>query len=318
MDYRRLGSSGLKVSAIGVGCNQFGSYLDAAGTAAVVHAALDAGISFFDTADVYGNKGLSEEYLGQALAGRWDKVVVASKVRHPMGDGPNDGGASRYHLQNAVEASLRRLKTDHIDLYQIHAWDANTPIEETLRTLDDLVRAGKVRYLGASNFAAWQLCHANDLAARHGWEPFVSVQPEYNLLAREAERELIPFCQWSGVGVLPYFPLAGGFLTGKYQRGQEPPPGTRGTRSPYVRAFLKPETFDLLDKLRPIAAAHGRSLADLAIAWLLAQPRIASVIAGATRPEQIQANAAASTFAISPDDLAQIRSTLDGSAGGSE
>jgi aryl-alcohol dehydrogenase-like predicted oxidoreductase len=312
MEYRNLGRSGLKVSAVGVGCNQFGGYLDQAATTAVVHAALDEGINFFDTADVYGNKGLSEEYLGQALAGRWNAVVVATKVRHPMGDGPNDAGASRYHLQNAVEASLRRLKTDHVDLYQMHAWDAATPLEETLRTLDDLVRAGKVPYLGASNFAAWQLCHANDLAALHGWEAFVSVQPEYNLLARDIERELLPYCQWAGVGLLPYFPLAGGFLTGKYQRGQEPPAGTRATRSPYVRKWFRPETFDLLDKLRPIAERHGRTLADLAIAWLLAQPRIASVIAGATRPEQVRVNAAASTWVLTGEEVAEIRGILEG------
>jgi aryl-alcohol dehydrogenase-like predicted oxidoreductase len=239
-------------------------------------------------------------------------VVVATKVRSRMGDGPNDAGTSRYHIANAVEASLRRLKTDHIDLYQIHSWDGSVPLDETLRALDDLVRTGKVRYLGASNFSAWQLCHANDLAAQHGWEAFVSVQPEYNLLAREIERELLPYCQWSGVGILPYFPLAGGFLTGKYTRGEAPPPGTRGERSQYVQQFLKPGNFDLLDQLRPIAEANGRSLADLAIAWLLAQPRVASVIAGATRPEQIHRNAAASTWVLTPEELAKIRSVLEG------
>ncbi len=310
MDYRNLGRSGVKVSAVGVGCNQFGSYLDQDGTTAVVHAALDEGINFFDTADVYGNKGLSEEYLGTALAGRWDEVVVATKVRSRMGDGPNDAGTSRYHIQNAVEASLRRLQTDHIDLYQIHSWDGSVLLEETLRALDDLVRAGKVRYLGASNFDAWQLCRANDLAEMRGWEAFVSVQPEYNMLAREIEKELLPYCEWSGVGILPYFPLAGGFLTGKYQRNEPPAAGTRGQRSQYVQGFLKPENFDVLDRLRPIAEAHERTLADLAIAWLLAQPRVASVIAGATKPEQIRINAAASTWALTPDEVTQIRAIL--------
>lgn len=315
MEYRNLGRAGVKVSAVGVGCNQFGSYLDQEGTTAVVHAALDEGINFFDTADVYGNKGLSEEYLGTALVGRRHQVVVATKVRHPMGDGPNDGGTSRYHIFNAVEGSLRRLKTDHIDLYQIHRWDDVAPLEETLRALDDLVRAGKVRYLGASNFAAWQLCRANDLAEMRGWEAFVSVQPEYNLLARDAERELVPYCRWAGIGILPYFPLAGGFLTGKYRRDEAPPPGTRGERSAYVQQFLRPENFDLLDKLRPIAERHGRTLADLAIAWLLAQPQIASVIAGATRPEQVRTNAAASTWRLTDAEVKEIRQILDGPSG---
>ncbi len=310
MEYRNLGRAGVKVSAVGVGCNQFGSYLDQEGTTAVVHAALDEGINFFDTADVYGNKGLSEEYLGRALAGRWQAVVVATKVRSRMGDGPNDAGTSRYHIQNAVEASLRRLGTDHIDLYQIHSWDGSVQIEETLRALDDLVRSGKVRYLGASNFDAWQLCHANDLAERRGWEAFISVQPEYNMLAREIEKELLPYCEWSGVGILPYFPLAGGFLTGKYTRGEAPPAGTRGQRSQYVQQFLKPENFDVLDRLRPIAEAHGRSLADLAIAWLLAQPRVSSVIAGATKPEQVRINAAASTWVLTAEEVAEIRTIL--------
>ena len=310
MDYRNLGRAGVKVSAVGVGCNQFGSFLDQDGTTAVVHAALDEGINFFDTADVYGNKGLSEEYLGRALAGRWEQAVVATKVRSRMGDGPNDAGTSRYHIQNAVEASLRRLGTDHIDLYQIHSWDGSVQIEETLRALDDLVRSGKVRYLGASNFDAWQLCRANDLAEMRGWEGFVSVQPEYNMLAREIEKELLPYCEWSGVGILPYFPLAGGFLTGKYTRGEAPPAGTRGQRSQYVQQFLKPENFDVLDRLRPIAEAHGRTLADLAIAWLLAQPRVASVIAGATKPEQIRINAAASTWVLTGEEVTQIRGIL--------
>jgi len=314
MEYRNLGRSGVKVSAVGVGCNQFGTPggLDQAGTTAVVHAALDEGINFFDTANVYGNKGLSEEYLGTALAGQWDRVVVATKVRSRMGDGPNDAGTSRYHIQNAVEASLRRLGTDHIDLYQIHSWDGSTPLEESLRALDDLVRAGKVRYLGASNFAAWQLARANDLAEMHGWEAFISVQPEYNMLARDIERELLPYCQWSGVGILPYFPLAGGFLTGKYTRGEAPPEGTRGTRSQYVQQFLTPSNFDVLDQLRPIAEAQGRTQADLAIAWLLAQPRVASVIAGATKPEQVRINAAASGWVLTAEEVTRVRAVLEG------
>src|SRR5262249_51600402 len=253
MQYRQLGRSGLKVSAIGLGCNQFGVVVDREGTRAIVHRALDLGINFFDTADTYGNRGGSEEFLGQALAGQRHQVVLATKVQARMGDGPNDGGASRYHIQSGVEASLRRLKTDHIDLYQIHNFDPATPLEETMRALDDLVRAGKVRYLGASNFLAWQLAHANDIAAMMGWEAFVSVQPHYNLLERQIERELIPYCQFANMGILPYFPLAGGFLSGKYQRGQAPAEGTRGARSAYVQKFLTDANFDLLDALRPLA-----------------------------------------------------------------
>ena len=311
MQYRNLGRSGVKVSAVGVGCNQFGGAVDREGTRAIVHHALDLGINFFDTADIYGSHGASEEFLGDALAGQWQKVVLATKVQARMGDGPNDSGASRYHIQAGVEASLRRLKTDHIDLYQIHNFDPATPLEETLRALDDLVRAGKVRYLGASNFLAWQLARANDVAEMLGWEAFVSVQPHYNLLERAIERELIPYCQFANVGILPYFPLAGGFLTGKYERGQAPAAGTRGARSPYVQKFLTDANFDLLDQLRPLAAAHGRSLTDLAIAWLLAQPQIASVIAGATRPDQVEANARAADWTLTAEAFATMRALLD-------
>jgi len=310
MEYRHLGNAGVKVSAVGIGCNQFGSTVDRDATRAIIHRALDLGVNFFDTADTYGQRGLSEEYLGDALAGQWHRVVVATKVRSRVGDGPNDERASRYHIMSGVENSLRRLKTDHIDLYQIHSWDADTPLEETLRALDDLVRAGKVRYLGASNFAAWQLARANDLAEMRGWAPLVSVQPHYNLLERGAERELVPYCRWAQVGILPYFPLAGGFLTGKYLRGAPPPAGTRGERSPYVQKFLTDRYFDLLDRLRPVAEAQGRPLSDLAIAWLRAQPQVASVIAGVTKPEQIEANARAADWVLTADELATIKDAL--------
>ena len=314
MEYRNLGRAGVKASVVGVGCNQLGSVVDLEGARAIVRQALDHGINFFDTADVYGNRGGSEELLGQALAGEWHRVVLATKARGRMGEGPNDEGASSYHLQQAVEASLRRLKTDHIDLYQIHSWDPSTPLEETMRTLDDLVRAGKVRYLGASNFTAWQLCHANLLAEMRGWASFVTIQPHYHMLEREIERELIPYCQWAGVGILPYFPLAGGFLTGKYQRGRPPPPGTRGERSSYVQNYFAEANFDLLNRLRPIAERHGRTLADLAIAWLLAQPHVVSVIAGATKPEQVAANVRAADWALTREELAEIHGVLDGHA----
>ena len=219
MEYRNLGKAGVKVSAIGVGCNQFGGKVDAEGTKAIVERALEAGINFFDTADVY-SAGKSEEYLGAALQGQWDKVVIASKVRFKMGEGPNDEGASRYHILNGVEVSLRRLGTDHIDLYQIHRWDEAVRVEEMMRALDDLVRSGKVRYIGASQFAAWQICKSNDVAEMLGWEQFVTIQAHYHMLEREIERELVSYCEWANVGILPYFPLAGGFLTGKYKRGE--------------------------------------------------------------------------------------------------
>ncbi len=312
MEYRNLGWAGVKVSAVGVGCNRFGDTVDRAGARAIVHAALDAGINFFDTADVYGARGGSEAFLGDALAGQWDRVVIATKGRSKMGDGVNDQGASRYHLQNAVEASLRRLKTDHIDLYQIHSWDDETPIEETLRALDDLVRAGKIRYIGASNFAAWQLARANDQAERFGWERFVTVQPHYHMLEREIERELVPYCRWAGVGILPYFPLAGGFLTGKYTRGQPAPAGTRGERSPYVQKYMTDANYALLDRLRAFAEARGHTLHELAFAWLLAEPRVSSVIAGATRPEQVTANAAAGAWRLTTGEMAEVRVILEG------
>lgn len=314
MEYRRLGKAGVKVSAIGVGCNRFGVKVDREGTRAIVHRALDLGINFFDTADVYGNRGRSEEFLGEALAGEWHRVVLATKGRSKMGDGPNDEGASRYHLQNAVEASLRRLKTDHIDLYQIHEWDESTPVPEMMRALDDLVRAGKVRYIGASNFTAWQLCHCNDVAEMRGWESFVTIQPEYHLLEREIERELIPYCQWAGIGILPYFPLAGGFLTGKYQRGQPPPPGSRGETSAYVQKYFTDANYDRLDRLRAFAEARGHSLHKLAFAWLLGQSQLSSVIAGATSVSQIEANAAAGEWRLTPDELAEVRTILENKA----
>ncbi len=286
MEYRNLGRAGIKVSAIGIGCNQFGGKVDKEGTKAVVNRALDEGINFFDTADVY-SKGVSEEYIGAALASQWDRVVIATKGRSAMGDGPNDQGTSRYHITNAVEASLRRLGTDHIDLYQIHRWDDTTSIEEMMRALDDLVREGKVRYIGASNFAAWQLCRSNDVAEMMGWEQFVTVQPQYHMLEREIERELAPYCAWANIGILPYFPLAGGFLTDKYKRGEPAPVGSRGEKSPYVQKYLTDANFDKLDKLRAFADSRERTLHDLAFAWLLSNKQVASVIAGATHSDQV-------------------------------
>jgi len=309
MEYRNLGGAGVKVSAIGIGCNQFGGKVDKEGTKAIVQKALDEGINFFDTANVY-SAGVSEEYVGAALQGQWDKVVIATKGRFKMGDGPNDLGASRYHIMNAVEASLRRLGTDHIDLYQIHRWDESVHVEEMMRTLDDLVRAGKVRYIGASQFAAWQLSHSNDVAEMMGWEQFVSIQAHYHMLERSIEDELVPYCKFANIGLLPYFPLAGGFLTGKYKRGEPAPAGSRGEKSPYVQRYLTNTNFDKLDKLQTFADSHGRTLHDLAFAWLLSNRQLSSVIAGVTNPDQVTSNAATTDWKLSTEDLTEINSLL--------
>lgn len=311
MEYRQLGKAGVKVSVIGLGTNRFGSVVPEAGVKDIIDAALDLGINFIDTADVY-TQGNSEITLGKALKGRWDQVVLATKFYMEVGDGPNDRGASRYHMMNAVEGSLRRLQSDHIDLYYIHRWDETTPIEETLRGLDDLIRSGKARYVGASQFASWQLAHANLLAEVRGWTPFVALQSHYQMLERDVERGELPYCQAHGVGFVPFFPLAGGFLTGKYRRGQPAPKGSRGENSTFVQGYMTDANFDKIEKLEAWAQERGRSLAELAHAWLLAQPAVCSVISGATRPEQVQANAKAADWALSAEDVEVVNGVLKG------
>ena len=310
MEYRQLGKSGLRVSVIGLGTNQFGGKVDQAGVNTIIDGALDLGINLIDTADTY-SKGGSEETLGVALRGKWDRVVLATKVHGKMGEGPNDWGTSRYHIMNGIEASLRRLQTDHIDLYQMHRFDATTPLEETLRTLDDLVRSGKVRYIGASNYAAWQLAEANMLAEMRGYVPFVSIQNHYHMLERDLEREMIPYCNAHNVGILPYFPLAGGFLTGKYKRGQAVPAGSRGEQSPYVQRYMVDANYDKVERLEAWANERGHTMAELAHAWLLAQPQVSSVISGATRLEQVQANAAAADWQLTPDEYEEVNAVLN-------
>jgi aryl-alcohol dehydrogenase-like predicted oxidoreductase len=306
MEYRQLGNSGVRVSVIGLGTNRFGSkMLPQAEVNSVIDAALERGINFIDTADVY-QEGRSEETLGQALKGRWDKFVVASKFHHPMGEGPNDRGASRYHMLNAIEASLRRLQNDYMDLLYVHRWDPETPIEETLRGLDDLIRQGKVRYVGASNFASWQLAHANLLAEVRGWTPFVVIQSHYHMLERDVEREVLPYCEAHQVGFVPYFPLAGGFLTGKYQRGQPAPPGSRGENNSYVQQYMTEANYDRIERLSAWAQARGRGLNELAQVWLLAQPQVCSVISGATKVEQVLDNVKAADWVLSPAELQEI------------
>jgi len=311
MEYRQLGKSGVRVSAIGLGTNRFGT--EAVPQQAVnnmLDAALDLGINFLDTADVYTG-GQSETSLGVALKGRWQRVVLATKVFHPMGDGQNDRGSSRYHIQNGVEASLKRLQSDHIDLYYLHRWDEATPIEESLRALDDLVRSGKVRYLGASNFVSWQIAKANLLAEFRGLSAFSALQSHYHLLERDVEREVLPYCATNGVGFVPYFPLAGGFLTGKYRRGQSAPAGSRGENNAYVKSYMTDKNYTSIEKLEAWAIQHNHSLSELAEAWLLAQPSVCSVISGATRPDQIQANVLGADWKLSTSDLTEIKSILD-------
>jgi aryl-alcohol dehydrogenase-like predicted oxidoreductase len=311
MNYRRLGNSGLRVSEIGLGTNQFGGKVDQKGVNTIIDGALDLGINLLDTADVY-TQGRSEETLGKALKGRWDRVVLATKVHSKTGDGPNDFGSSRYHIANGLEASLRRLGAEYIDLYQLHRWDAETPIEETLRALDDLVTRGLVRYIGASNFVAWQLARANVIAELRNWTPFVSVQNHYHMLERGQENEVIPFCNAHNVGILPYFPLAGGFLTGKYKRGESAPPGSRGESAPYVQRYMTDANYDKVEKLEAFAKDHGHTMAELAHAWLLAQPQVSSVISGATKLEQVEANVKSIEWQLTKEQHAQVNAILDG------
>ena len=310
MNYRPLGKSGLKVSTIGLGTNQFGGKVDARTTKNIVHAALDLGINCIDTADVY-QAGRSEEYIGRALAGRRQEALIATKVFHKTGEGPNERGASRQHIMEGVETSLRRLGTGYIDLYQIHRWDQETPIEETMRALDDLVRAGKVRYIGASNFRAWQLVWANGLAGENGWAKFVSIQPHYHMFERGIEQEIIPACQHFGIGILPYFPLAGGFLTGKYRQGEPAPAGSRGESSEYVKRYMTADNYEKLEKLEAYTEQRDRSLGELAHAWLLAQTQVSSVISGATSVEHVHANAASWDWELSDEELYQVNAILD-------
>jgi aryl-alcohol dehydrogenase-like predicted oxidoreductase len=306
MAFRRLGSSGLEVSVVGIGCNNFGGRMDQAAATKVVHAALDAGINLFDTADVYGGNGASEELLGEALKGRRDEAVIATKFASPMGKGPNRSGGSRVWITKALDDSLRRLGTDYIDLYQQHRPDPATPIEETLAALDDAVRAGKVRYLGSSNFTGWQIADADWTARAEHLNRFVSAQNEYSLLSRNVEREVIPACARFGQGMLPFFPLASGMLTGKYRRGEAPPEGTRLANPGFGGRQLSDANFDVVEALTDFATERGLSLLQVAMGGLAAQPTVASVIAGATRPEQVVANAEAGSWVPTPEELAEI------------
>ena len=302
MRMRRLGVEGPEVSVVGLGSNNFGMRVDLDGTRAVVEAALDAGVTLIDTADIYGGRGGSESFLGEVLEGRRERVVLATKFGGDMGDGTVARG-SRDYIRKAIVGSLQRLRTDYIDLYQYHTPDKVTPFAETFGALDELVREGRVRHVGHSQLTAAQVEEVDALARENGWSRPVSAQNQYSLLRREAEEELLRVCERLGLGVLPYFPLSSGLLTGKYRRGQPPPEGTRLAGRDEV---FTDETFDRLEALEEYARQRGVALLDVAIGGLLAQPAVTSVIAGATKAEQVRANAAAGEWVPSPDDLAAL------------
>lgn len=307
MELRNLGSSGLRVSAVGLGCNNFGVRLDLAASRAVVDAAIDAGITLLDTADMYGGKGGSETALGEILGARRKDIVLATKFGMQMDDAGVKIGASRRYIMQAVEDSLRRLKTDWIDLYQLHKPDPRTPIEETLRALEDLIRDGKVRYIGCSNLPAWQVVEAHWTAANVGAFPFVSCQDEYSLVVRGIEKELIPAACHYGMGLLPFFPLASGLLTGKYRRGENLPEGARITKEQrHADRYLTDRNWAIVEGLRQYAEERGHTLLELAFSWLSRREPVASVIAGATRPEQVAQNVEAAGWDLTAEDLAAI------------
>jgi aryl-alcohol dehydrogenase-like predicted oxidoreductase len=307
LEIRNLGSSGLRVSAIGLGCNNFGGRIDLEATRKVVHKALDIGITLFDTADMYGERGGSETCLGQLLGDERKRIVLATKFAWAMDDVDIKIGGSRRYVMTAVEDSLRRLRTDHIDLYQMHQPDPRTPIEETLRALDDLIHQGKVRYIGCSNFPAWQVMEAHWTAKSCGLNAFVSCQDEYSLVHRAPEPELMPAMRKLGLGLLPYFPLASGLLTGKYRRNATLPSGTRLANTQRLAdRVLTDRNWGIAERLGDFAESRGHSMLDLAFSWLLAQKPVSSVIAGATRPEQLEQNVNAGSWELTADELAEI------------
>lgn len=307
MDIRNLGGSGLRVSAIGLGCNNFGQRTDAETSKKVIHKAIDLGVTLFDTADIYAGQGGSETVLGNVLGDRRKDIVLATKFSKPMAADGTKQGASRHYIMAAVEASLTRLKTDWIDLYQQHDYDELTPIDETLRALDDLIRQGKVRYIGNSNFPAWRIAEAEYVARALGTERYVSCQDEYSLVVRGIEKDLLPAAEEYNLGLLPFFPLASGLLTGKYQRGTEAPSNTRFAKMPAIRdRYFTDTNLDIVDKLKAFAEARGHALLELAFSWLAVRPQVSSVIAGATTPEQVEQNVKAASWRLTDEDMAEI------------
>lgn len=306
MQLRNLGKSGLRVSVIGLGCNNFGGRLNLAATRLVVDKAIDLGITLFDTADIYGNSGGSEEQLGQTLGARRKDIVLATKFGMAMDQGEKKG-ASRRYIISEVEDSLRRLRTDWIDLYQLHQPDPLTPIEETLRALDDLVHQGKVRYIGCSNLPAWQVVESLWTSRECNLYSFVSCQDEYSLLVRTPERELLPAARKYGLGLLPYFPLASGLLTGKYHHGQPMPQGARLTSSQgLANRYINDKNWATVEELRKFCESRGHTLLELAFSWLLAHPEVPSVIAGATKPEQLESNVRAGEWQLTSEELSEV------------
>jgi aryl-alcohol dehydrogenase-like predicted oxidoreductase len=305
MQTRTLGKHGPELSVIGLGCNNFGMAIDAGAAAAVVRAALDAGITHFDTAEMYG-AGQSEEMLGAALGARREEAVIATKFLPRKGDEPYRPGTLAARIRDAADGSLRRLGTDRIDLYYQHFPDPEAPIEEALETLDELVRAGKVLHIASSNVSGDQIAAAAAAADARGWAAFCGTQIHWNLLNRDVEESVVPAAEAAGLGVVPYFPLASGLLTGKYRRGEPFPEGTRLARQQHFAGAATDENFDRIEAYAAFASARGHTLTELAIAWLLAQPTVASVIAGATRPEQVAANAAAAGWILTPEEAAEV------------
>jgi aryl-alcohol dehydrogenase-like predicted oxidoreductase len=307
MQIRNLGGSGLRVSAVGLGCNNFGQRTDLETSRKVIHRAIDLGVTLFDTADIYAGMGGSETVLGIVLGDRRKDIVLATKYSKPMAKDGTKQGASRRYIMEAVEASLRRLKTDYIDLYQQHDYDPLTPIEESLRALDDLVRQGKVRYIGNSNFPAWRIAEAEHVARAMNVNRFISCQDEYSLVVRDIEKDLLPAAAEYKLGLLPFFPLASGLLTGKYKRGAPPPDDTRFGRAPALKdRYVTPRNEEIVEKLQAFAQARGHTMLALAFSWLAARPQVSSVIAGATRVEQIEQNVKAIEWTLSAEDMAEI------------
>jgi len=309
MEYRRLGNSGIKVSEIGLGGNTFGENerqpwgIDESSSIAVIDHALEMGINYIDTSNWYGNRGRSEEIIGKAIKGKRSRVIVATKFGFTMGEGPNDSGGSRHHILQAVNDSLRRLDTDYIDLYQMHKPDPGTSMEETLRTLDDLIKAGKVRYIACSNFNAWEMNDAIWISRTRNLNSFVTVQTRFNLLDRSIEAELVPCCQANNIGLIPWGPLAGGFLTGKYSKEQTPEPGTRFAKPPPIyQDFWSDANFDKLAKLKEFAEQRGHKVGELAISWLLAKPWVSTIIAGARNLEQVSQTISATKWKLTYEE----------------
>ena len=311
MQLRKLGNSGLKVSEIGLGTNTFGGSADKAATTAIINRAIDLGVTFIDTADIY-TRGQSEDLIGEALEGKRHQIVLATKCGMPASDSPYETGLSRRWIAHSIDKSLKKLKTDYIDLFQVHRPDESTPIEETVRALDDAVRQGKVRYVGCSNYAAWQLVEALGAAKLHGLSPWISAQNRWNLIEGLDDPHLLTAAAKFGVGIIPYTPLASGMLTGKYRRGQEPPAGTRAADLPMIRQRMTDAKLEVVERVLPWAEERGESTGKLAISWLLAYLEVSTVIVGARSPEQLAENVKAAEWVLTPAERDEVAALARG------